>query len=478
MTWRLAFLLVSTLTVGAVFAQELPADHGLWPPAVFTSAYKLIATPGEQAALDTLQGDSRTQYLERFWKLRDPTPTTPQNEFREQFRERVEYALVWFRTVNIRDPWDERGMVYIKFGEPDERQDSVDHWYAPMDTAKATHQMPMSSSEVINPMERGDPNWFKRDLGEVWYYFGRNLVLQFQGDHLDYRLVPTVTSKGEYQPLFDFEEHRRKVSISPVAYLPPLGREELALSLAWYPFRREDGSYDVYFASALPIAALASSVGLRQYQYSYSAILSVYNERLDCVWLDSARTEGNLDRTSRKSTSLSGFSHVFPPGHYLVGAEVTSTDSIRHATASLSGWLVPYAEEVGLDLSPLIVAARIEDSTSDESFLVRNGKSIWPVPGAQFNSQQTVYFYHEVYNLGPDGRHRYDYRIRYTLFDKKRGTTKVLVDRTLESEISNTFHSCAIPSGTLQGGRYILEAKIDDLVTGKSKVALAALMVD
>lgn len=477
MNWRLTALTAVFLTAAPAIAQELPSDHELWPPDVFASAYKLIASEEEQAHLDTLQGAARTHFLEQFWKLRDPTPTTPENAFREQFRERVDYALTWFRTVNIRDPWDDRGRVYIKFGEPDERQDSVDHWYAPLDSTKARRASP-KSSRVKSPSEQPDPNRSKREFGEVWYYYGRNLVLQFQGEHLDYRMVPFVNSRGDYQPNFAFEEARYEVDSGRVVYVPPVGREELALVLAWYPFRREDGSYDVYFASALPISGLASSVGFRQYEYSYSATLSVYDEQLSRVWLDSASTRGNLDRQSRKHTSLSGFSHVLPPGYYLVGAEVTSTDSVRHAFSSLAGWLVPYADRVELDLSPLVVAAAIDSASSSASFFVRNDKAIWPVPGARFDEHHAVYFYHEVYNLGRTEEGSSAYRIRYTLYDRKRGTTRLLADREIQSDRRNTFHSGAIPPGALKSGRYILEARIDDNVSGESKIALASIVVD
>jgi GWxTD domain-containing protein len=456
-------------------AQELPADHEQWPPEVFSSAYELIATEAEWSVLDTLTGPARTAFLERFWIRRDPTPSTPENEFRDQFRERVEFALVWFKAVNIREPWDARGTVYIKFGEPDVRQDSVDFWYAPMDTAKSSRHQPMLD-RVPTATERGDPNWFKRHYGEVWYYFGRNLVLQFQGYGLDYQLVPLVNAQGDYQPLFDFEERIHEVDTAHLAYVPPVGQDEL--SLAWYPFRREDGQYDVYFASAFPVSAMMKSDGRDEYSLSYSASITVRDRRLAPIWSDHVSTLKQFKGSARGLSAQNGFSHVLPAGYYFVGGEVTSFDSAHHAAAALEGWLVPYAEQVELDLSALVVAAYISDAPEGGTAFVRNGKQIIPVPGAVFERHQTMYFYHEVYSLTPAPGGRCRYRIRYTLYEQKRKKERILTDQTFETEERQTFHSGSIPGKSLRRGRYILEARIDDLVANRTKVALAGFKVD
>lgn len=80
----------------------------------------------------------RQEWLRRFWKRNDPTPTTEKNEFREEFERRViharaEFAEPWnnrharylpdqyLREGWERAPWDARGELYIKFGEPDFR---------------------------------------------------------------------------------------------------------------------------------------------------------------------------------------------------------------------------------------------------------------------------------------------------------------------------------------------------------------------
>lgn len=85
----------------------------------------------------------RKEWLRKFWKEQDPTPTTDINEKQIEFERRVKYVRANFskpwdyrhfrylpdqyiRTGWYHAPWDARGELYIKFGEPDIR--SVHTW--------------------------------------------------------------------------------------------------------------------------------------------------------------------------------------------------------------------------------------------------------------------------------------------------------------------------------------------------------------
>ncbi len=63
--------------------------------------------------------EEREKLWKEFWRKLDPTPGTERNECEEEYFRRVDYANRHFR-AGI-DGWrTDRGMVYIKFGEPDE----------------------------------------------------------------------------------------------------------------------------------------------------------------------------------------------------------------------------------------------------------------------------------------------------------------------------------------------------------------------
>lgn len=76
----------------------------------------------EAAYLSRISGEQRMIFLRKFWLRRDPTPITLVNErMLEHFR-RVWYARTHFSKG--RAPWDDRGAVYIRYGEPDHRASS------------------------------------------------------------------------------------------------------------------------------------------------------------------------------------------------------------------------------------------------------------------------------------------------------------------------------------------------------------------
>jgi GWxTD domain-containing protein len=77
---------------------------------------------------------SREEFIEEFWKIRDPDPGTEENEAKLEFEERVRYANTWFGMFNPRRGYDskgedeeksrlgwneERGRIYIALGPPD-----------------------------------------------------------------------------------------------------------------------------------------------------------------------------------------------------------------------------------------------------------------------------------------------------------------------------------------------------------------------
>ena len=52
----------------------------------------IIITDEERKAFKKLTKDEeRENFSENFWLVRDPTPDTPENEFRDQYYERVDY---------------------------------------------------------------------------------------------------------------------------------------------------------------------------------------------------------------------------------------------------------------------------------------------------------------------------------------------------------------------------------------------------
>ena len=81
-----------------------------------------IITDQERAAFKTLQtDDEHEQFITDFWKRRDPTPGTPENEFKEEHYRRIAYTNEHFSTPSGLSGWKtDMGRIYITFGPPDE----------------------------------------------------------------------------------------------------------------------------------------------------------------------------------------------------------------------------------------------------------------------------------------------------------------------------------------------------------------------
>ena len=100
---------------------------------------RYVATRQEIDEIGKLQGEAaREAYWDAFWKRRDPTPETPENEARDAFYQRVQYANQHFATGGAGWKTD-MGRIYIVYGRPDE--------------------------VVRNPFN------FDRPPEEIWYYY-------------------------------------------------------------------------------------------------------------------------------------------------------------------------------------------------------------------------------------------------------------------------------------------------------------------
>ena len=122
----------------------------LTPPAraAFRGDLTWIATPEELAAFDALPADSVGRWLRRFWGERDVEDARrPGERLVEQFR-RYAYARANFRLTtrhrhyDITDVYhdsaqaefDDRGIVYLRHGEPDGRARYSDQYVEPNET--------------------------------------------------------------------------------------------------------------------------------------------------------------------------------------------------------------------------------------------------------------------------------------------------------------------------------------------------------
>jgi GWxTD domain-containing protein len=81
-----------------------------------------IITDAERTAFKKLVTDQeREHFIEQFWELRDPTPGTVENEFKEEHYRRIRYVNDHYSAAAAFPGWKtDRGRIYIKYGPADE----------------------------------------------------------------------------------------------------------------------------------------------------------------------------------------------------------------------------------------------------------------------------------------------------------------------------------------------------------------------
>jgi GWxTD domain-containing protein len=86
----------------------------------FIDQLRYAGSDDEIKKLKQAKEEERLQKWLEFWKSRDPTPDTPENELKDEYYRRLKYANQNFAISN-REGWEtDMGMVYIVYGHPDE----------------------------------------------------------------------------------------------------------------------------------------------------------------------------------------------------------------------------------------------------------------------------------------------------------------------------------------------------------------------
>jgi GWxTD domain-containing protein len=114
------FTLILVLALaGLVAAQKKTREKDLNPK--HQDWLKLTTTfilPAERDVFMSLANDrERDIFIEAFWKQRDPTPATPQNEYKDEMEKRFKYVNEFYRRGTVREGWmTDMGRIYMILG--------------------------------------------------------------------------------------------------------------------------------------------------------------------------------------------------------------------------------------------------------------------------------------------------------------------------------------------------------------------------
>jgi GWxTD domain-containing protein len=158
--------------------QELHGVYKTW----LEQDVRWIITDTEAQAFKRLSNDEeRDAFIENFWQRRNPSPDSPENEYRDEIYARIAYANEHYAAG--KPGWmTDRGHIYIAYGKPDD----ID-----------SHP---SGGEYERPMDEGGGSTATFPF-EVWHY----RYLEGIGDNIDLEFVDTCQC-GDYHYTIDRSE--------------------------------------------------------------------------------------------------------------------------------------------------------------------------------------------------------------------------------------------------------------------------------
>jgi GWxTD domain-containing protein len=143
--------------------KNLPQRHKKW----LEEEVIYIITALEKEVFLQLESDrERDQFIEAFWKQRDPTPGSPENEFRTEHYRRINHVNHFYGRTTPKPGWKtDRGEIYIILGEPN-------------DVTRFTGETQVYNTEV----------WFYQGLTKYGLPPGFNMIFFQQGGTGEYIL--------------------------------------------------------------------------------------------------------------------------------------------------------------------------------------------------------------------------------------------------------------------------------------------------
>jgi GWxTD domain-containing protein len=480
----------------------------------------LILTQSERDAwkkLDT--DDEREKFIEEFWRSRDPDPDTDENEFKQEFFERIAYANEHFSSGKPGRLTD-RGRIYIKFGKPDEIESHP---------AGGLYERPSyegGGSTSTYPFEK----WFYRYLPNV--KSGIEIEFVDPTGSGEYRLARNPDEKDALIHMLGAGQTFAEVMgaesrADRLANLGGFGRvnytrsqdsplEVMDLLNALQrdqPFERnflgnrvstpivDDSSINFdtqinFFRQSdnRVLALLTVQADNDQLQFSNSgglqiARLNIFGKVTSVANVPAANFEDSVTTTATSQELSSTRAHksvyarafVLTPGRYRVDVIVRDIQS-GNAGGRKVGFLVPKFPTDSLSASSIILAAKLENMEAGAPigpFVIGTTKVIPNLSGA-YRRGQPIGIYLQVYNAATDQTTlRPAADAEYVLLKDGKELGKQIEDwRQINDARQRLTLTRLIDSRNLEPGKYQIQIRIRDHVSGQTITPEASFTVD
>lgn len=476
--------------------------------------------------------EQRETFRERFFRQKDPTPTNDVNEIRDLFAERIEYVCETFKILpnpddrmrHIRDfsGFDDRGRVYLKYGEPGE------YYIDPGGTKRVANTIDRAGMELppvlvddIQTRGRGIETSGGSGLPIIvkpnmtWYYINYDRYLFFDfvelekgyftlvddladaaGGHFDaWLLYMNRAYEGGMTGIYEsylYEYDREFIESSGIFVidflLPDLNKKDdvtenyptnivdvninvnpLFTSLDFATFRGESGATRLEVYTGVSYSNLKfESVPDQSPTATLGYTVVVKDVEINPVVMDTITSGIQLASGEKagEQSALHQFRFEMDPGAYNVNVRSENPESGKVGTYVIDTPVPSYAGN-SLMISDIQFASQIQPAEPGDPF-VKNGLMVVPYPFRQVDRKNPISFYLEIYNLGqrPDGTSSFDITYTANVVEPNQGIMDKL--KALMPGAERTI-SRAIPySRTGSGPDYVeyLAFDISNLIPG------------
>jgi len=478
-----------------------------------------IITDEERKAFKKLQtDDERERFIEEFWRRRDPDPDTDENEYREEYYERIAYANEHFAS-GIPGWKTDRGRIYIMWGKPDETESH------PSGGAYNRESYEGGGSTSTYPFER----WFYRYLpgvgsgveiefvdptGSGEYRIARNpdekdALLHVPGAGLTLAEEMGLSNKGDrisnlggigspnYQREQDSPFSRLQI-LSDLMRPPQIKFNDLASAVNTPVIEDNPLNFDVrvdFFRQSDERVITAFTVqtdnqnlvfkdsgGLQEATLNIFGKITHVSGRRAGVFEDPVTTRATPEELTEAKERKSAYQKAvaLAPGTYRVDVIVRDVASgatgVRHV-----GFVVPKYDTAKLSTSTLVLAAKLEglgEQPAVGMFTIGNVKVIPNVSGT-YHKGTPVGIYMQIYNAGIDQTTlRPSVDVEYALMKDGKEIFKAPEDWRGNSDAGQRLTLARLlDSRSLNPGDYSIEVRVRDRVSGQSLVQTAKFTV-
>lgn len=469
-----------------------------------------IITDEERKAFKKLEtDDERERFIEEFWRRRDPDPDTDENEYREEYYERIAYANEHFAS-GIPGWKTDRGRIWIMYGKPDETETHPAGGHYNRESYEG------GGSTSTYPFER----WFYRYLAGVGsgieiefvdptgsgeYRIARNpdekdALLHVPGAGLTMAEEMGLADKSDritgvggvgmqnYMREQDSPFSRLQIltdlqrppqikfnELASAVNTPIIEDNPLSFDLRVDFFRQSDERVITAFTIQTDNQNLVfkDSGGLAQAQLNIFAKITHVSGRRAGVFEDPVITRATQEELTDAKDRKSAYQKAvaLAPGRYRVDVIVRDIESgatgVRH-----QGFEVPKYDTAKLSTSTLVLATKLEglgDQPAVGMFTIGNVKVIPNVSGT-FHRGTPVGVYMQIYNAGIDQTTlRPSVDVEYALMKDGKEIGKQAEDWRGTSDAGQRLTLARlINSSNLAPGDYAVEVRVKDRVSGQA----------